>query len=359
MPRLKQLTLDLLAIGRVSNLPTVWSNVMLGMLLGGLVTSLPGTRYWLPLQPDGEHFRWTDPGVAILTIVLMLLGSSAAYLCGTFFNDWWDADFDRKHRPERAIPAERIPRDTILTLTIAFAMISALLFLYISPAVGITGVVLLACIFIYTAIHKKTTLGVIPMGLCRSCLYVLGFLTFAEHLNWERIWEDVLQPSNLMNDLVPALVVLQVISMALGIAIYVAGLTMAARYESRPEGFKAPRVLFWFLLFAPALTHTWWWIFHRPPFLQGWHLAIPALIGLVPFLAWTAVALARLRRSIPDYVSRTLAGLCLVDLLALPGIAATIETPWPGVNTYPLLLALIPLALFVFALLLQRVAPAT
>lgn len=356
MPPLVQRLVDLLAIGRVSNLPTVWSNVLLGVFLA---CAIP-THYVTPLTSSSPrvHDRWS-PDLTPTVLVLLLVASTAAYLCGTFLNDWKDAAYDRSHRPERAIPSGRVRRGSILALAILFGTASLLALLPVSGASLATGAALLASVAVYTWIHKQTPLAIIPMGLCRALLYLMGFFAVAHSINWARVWEDVRSPATVLADTTPGGAVAAVITMALGIAIYIAGLTLAARYESRPGGLPVARPLIHALLFAPLLTHTWWWLFHRPPFLEGWHLAIPSLVGLIPFLAWTGRAVVTLKRSIPSFVSRTLAGLCLVDLLAMPGIAATIHTGWPAIDSQPLLLALIPIGLFPLALALQRVAPAT
>ncbi|MEE3178742.1 MAG: hypothetical protein VX317_03605, partial [Verrucomicrobiota bacterium] len=63
-------------------------------------------------------------------------------------------------------------------------------------------------------------------------------------------------PLDLVQD--NALVILGL--MTLGIFTYVAGLTLAARYESHPGQLRVPRAFLWFLIFFCVLTHTWWWI---------------------------------------------------------------------------------------------------
>ena len=71
-----------LQLGRISNLPTVWSNVLVGTLLaGGLLGDL--------------------------RIPALMLALSAFYVGGMFLNDAFDRGFDAKHRPERPIPAGR------------------------------------------------------------------------------------------------------------------------------------------------------------------------------------------------------------------------------------------------------------
>ena len=68
----------LLVLGRVSNLPTVWSNCLAAWWLagGGTVERLP----------------------------FLLLGATLLYTGGMFLNDAFDADFDNQYRKERPIP---------------------------------------------------------------------------------------------------------------------------------------------------------------------------------------------------------------------------------------------------------------
>ena len=68
----------LLSLGRVSNLPTVWSNCLAGWCIG---QGLHGER-----------------------LFLLLMGATFLYLGGMFLNDAFDAQYDRQHRPERPIP---------------------------------------------------------------------------------------------------------------------------------------------------------------------------------------------------------------------------------------------------------------
>ena len=69
-----------LKLGRVSNLPTVWSNVLTGMALAGTATA------------DGR-------------LLILVASLSLFYVGGMFLNDAFDHDFDAKARPERPIPS--------------------------------------------------------------------------------------------------------------------------------------------------------------------------------------------------------------------------------------------------------------
>ena len=344
MNRIGQRLLDLLAIGRVANLPTVWSNTLAGFLLAWTI--------------DGQEMPFSA-GLQLLPF--LLIGVTSAYLFGTFLNDWKDVDFDNEHRPERAIPSGRWSRGMIGWIAAGFALGALACFLSLGPRqplVPILGAALLATIVIYTALHKRTPFAIVPMGLCRSLLYLLGYFVVVFTPGSDSgltPGRAATSPLNLLQDNVLVILAL----MALGLFTYVAGLTLAARYENRPRQLPFPKVFLWFLIFFSVLTHPWWWIWQRPPFLEGWHLAIPALLCVLPFCAWTVRGLFVLKKSIPDFVSRALAGLCLVDLVAFAGIAATIRTGWNALDASPLYLGLIPLSCFLFSLLLQRLAPAT
>ena len=62
----------LLILGRVSNLPTVWSNCLAGWLLGG----------------GGSGWKF----------FLLSLGGTCLYVGGLFLNDAFDVEFDRQYR---------------------------------------------------------------------------------------------------------------------------------------------------------------------------------------------------------------------------------------------------------------------
>ena len=72
----------LLVLGRVSNLPTVWSNCLAGWLLGG-------------------------GGNSALKFAALCAGTTCLYIGGMFLNDAFDADFDRQHRQERPFLPEQ------------------------------------------------------------------------------------------------------------------------------------------------------------------------------------------------------------------------------------------------------------
>ena len=79
---------DALRLGRVSNLPTVWTNMLTGLVLAG------GSL--------------VDPRILPLLIALSLF-----YVGGMYLNDAFDAELDAKERPERPIPSGQISARTV------------------------------------------------------------------------------------------------------------------------------------------------------------------------------------------------------------------------------------------------------
>jgi len=94
----------LLTLGRTSNLPTVWSNMLAGAVLSGAVF---GPR----------------------TFALLLICGSAFYEGGMFLNDAFDAELDARERPGRPIPSGLVTRGAVFSL--GFGLLGAGLALFL------------------------------------------------------------------------------------------------------------------------------------------------------------------------------------------------------------------------------------
>ena len=148
MSRFPHLLRSLLILGRVSNLPTVWSNCLAGWLLGGADST------------DGLPF--------------LLTGASLLYVAGMFLNDAFDAQFDREYRHERPIPSRAISlRAVWLTGFLLLATGAALLF-FLSAQTGALGLLLTASIVLYDWLHKRISFAPILMAACRFLLYLVA-----------------------------------------------------------------------------------------------------------------------------------------------------------------------------------------
>jgi heme O synthase-like polyprenyltransferase len=137
-------------LARAGNFPSVWSNVLAALVLSA---TLLGT--------------WPAPGL----LILALIAGSLAYAGGTTLNDVFDAGFDRKHRPERAIPRGLIKRSTAGWVGSAQLALGLGLLIY-AGASPVCAIGLAAVILLYDWLHKRWAGSVILMAGCRVMLAV-------------------------------------------------------------------------------------------------------------------------------------------------------------------------------------------
>jgi hypothetical protein len=277
----------LLILGRVSNLPTVWSNCLAGWLLAGA----------------GSAPRFG----------LLCFGTSCLYLGGMCLNDAFDVEFDRQHRQERPIPSGAITQAKVWGWGFGWLAAGVLLLSLLGKASLATALLLAGCIVLYDAIHKAVTLSPLLMALCRLLLYLTAASAATRGIKGLAIWS------------------------ALALALYVVGLS----YIARKESLRGP-VRFWpaWLLGTPLLL-AW--------FANSGEYKVRAVLFSVLLGAWILRSLSELYWTATPNVGRAvsglLAGICLVDLLAVAG------------GSPPAGMALV--LFFGAALLCQRIIPAT
>jgi 4-hydroxybenzoate polyprenyltransferase len=149
-----------LRLGRISNLPTVWTNVLVGVMLAG------GSL--------------ADPRMALLLLALSLF-----YVGGMFLNDAFDHGFDAKHRPERPIPSGQVSAREVFVVgfgLLALGMVGVALAsrsrsgIPAWPAFA-SSAALAAAIVFYDAHHKDNPLSPLIMGLCRILVVLTAAFT--------------------------------------------------------------------------------------------------------------------------------------------------------------------------------------
>lgn len=277
----------LLVLGRISNLPSVWTNCLAGWLLAG--------------GGDWARFAW------------LCAGATLVYVGGMFLNDACDAAFDTQHRRERPIPAGAISRQAVggWSALLLVAGTGSLGWLGREPA--ILALQLLACVVLYDVFHKQLDWSPVLMAACRFFLVLTAAASGAQGVDGLAIWSAAV------------------------LACYIIGLSYLARRESAPGLIRywplgllaAPLVLAFIVndgffrekaMVASAMVALWVLRCLRPTFWQS-----PPNIGKT--------------------VSGLLAGICLVDLLAVAD-----QPPQVGVCFF---------ACFGLALLCQRFVPAT
>lgn len=153
-----------LTLGRVSNLPTVWSNILCAWII-----------------VDGY---FDQP----LKLALLLAGASLLYIGGMYLNDYCDREIDAEQRSERPIPAGKIGAKTVRN-------VSAVLLGLGFTAIAITGLLnentspqwlpaafaagLVASIVLYDFNHKGNPIAPLFMAACRALLYPAVATAFA------------------------------------------------------------------------------------------------------------------------------------------------------------------------------------
>lgn len=136
----------LLRLGRVSNLPTVWSNVLAGSALSG--------------------------GMAFGDLAMVLVAMSALYMSGMMLNDAFDYSIDMRERPERPLPAGEIQPSTVWKLGFSLLATGAALLTTFGFSSAVTAVALVGTILLYDAWHKGNPVSPVIMGACRALVYV-------------------------------------------------------------------------------------------------------------------------------------------------------------------------------------------
>ncbi len=135
---------------RVSNLPTVWTNVLAATIL------------------TGTGFSW--PVFLTLTISMSLF-----YSGGMCLNDIMDAHADGTKKPFRPIPSGRVSIKSAYTLTIALFLAALCLLLFVPYQRAIyAGILLLTVIVAYDKFHRVHPLSVILMATCRLMVFIVS-----------------------------------------------------------------------------------------------------------------------------------------------------------------------------------------
>ncbi len=131
----------------MSNLPTVWSNVLAGVALS-----------------ERDASRAT---LAALCAILSLF-----YVAGMMLNDAFDRAADTRERPERPIPAGHVRTGTVFIVGATLLAAGIALLALRSAASAKVGVALAVTIVIYDAWHKQNPLAPLLMGACRALVYL-------------------------------------------------------------------------------------------------------------------------------------------------------------------------------------------
>jgi 4-hydroxybenzoate polyprenyltransferase len=141
-----------LKLCRVSNLPTVWTNVLAALVLSG--SFLSGN------------------------FLLLALSLSLFYSGGMCLNDFFDAEPDRLSKPFRPIPSGEISvRNAGIFSSVLLGSGLFILLLLPHPAGLFPGLLLLVLIFAYDLLHKKNPASIFLMASCRFMVFIIAAIS--------------------------------------------------------------------------------------------------------------------------------------------------------------------------------------
>ncbi len=275
-----------LVLARASNLPTVWSNCLAAGALGG--------------------------GLETGRMVAVMVSASLIYVGGMILNDAFDADFDRQFRRERPIPSGAVSEQRVWQAGGSLIAAGVLGLSMQGWWTALWACLLAGSVVLYDAVHKRVTLSPVLMAACRFFLFLTVASMGEAGVTGEAMWA------------------------ALALSAWIVGLSYIARRESR----RGP-LAYWPLLFLgiPGLLAG---------LVHGDDPGVGVILGGLLFTGWTLWSLSHtVGRAQPHFgrtVSGLLAGICLVDLLA---VAPDPRTACGYVG------------LFLVSLLTQRFVPAT
>ena len=207
----------LLRLGRVSNLPTVWTNVIAGATIANTAAN-------------------------IIDIALIGLAMTAFYVGGMYLNDFFDRDIDARERPGRPIHAGDISAGAVSAIGFILLAVGVVLLVRFGLLTVIWGLALAGAIVLYDAWHKGNVFAPVIMGLCRAFVYLATGAAVSGEIR------------------------VALIAGAVALAAHVIGLTYAAKQENlnQVDRLWPLAILAGPLLFAlPGLSTGWlvarWW----------------------------------------------------------------------------------------------------
>ncbi len=148
------------------------------------------------------------------SFVVLVGASCLLYTAGMVLNDVFDYDVDLAERPERPLPSGRVDRRWAKQLGFGMLITGAGIAWIVGPRSGSIASLLAVAVLLYDGGAKKTIAGPVVMGSCRLLNVLLGMSTGLAVASFAGFAVDQLL-------------------IAVGIGVYVAGITWFARSEAR------------------------------------------------------------------------------------------------------------------------------
>lgn len=271
---------------RVSNAPTVVTNVVAGAAVGlaALPSALPAAAPGSPAPAPASQLPASG------TLALVGAGVVFVYLAGMVLNDAFDARADAAERPGRPIPSGRV--SVVRALTVGLAMLGVGSAMVAVASGGALALGLAAAVLLYDLTHRFLPGAFLLMAACRALVPVIAAVAVGQHADTHALrW------------------------VAGGLAAYTAGISLAARDEVRGFGASA-RVGAWTLPFT-ACAPVGLWLWSGVPSPGGWSLGL-GLASVLAALLSVAVGMLVARRgaarfAVPVAVGTWIGAIPLID----------------------------------------------
>ena len=244
----------LLELCRISNLPTVWSNCVVGYFAGTIAFdhAMSETMGW----PHKTSFTPQSLIESVAEMPLdwarhlffLLAPFSLLYIGGMILNDYVDRMTDAEERPHRPIPSGQVKPSNAKWLAISCLAIGVLgvwwfergtINLDPQPWRATTfASLLVVSIVMYNLTHQKSARSVLLMGACRA-LIVLSIASAFQSPVLRGWW------------------FLFVAGPALSLLIYTVLISIIARREMETKRFAGPKTIMNMIAAMPLLDAVW------------------------------------------------------------------------------------------------------
>lgn len=151
-----------LVLGRLANLPTLWSNCLAGWWLGG-AGSLAG-------------------------LGALCSGVSFLYLGGMFLNDACDANYDAEFQRSRPVPSGAIELRTLWLLSLVWLGLGLFILACFGTTTALLALWLTGIIIIYNALNKVLKYTRLFLALGRFLLYLIAASTALNGITGLTLW---------------------------------------------------------------------------------------------------------------------------------------------------------------------------
>lgn len=290
---MKKFILDALTLSRFSNLPTVWTNVLVAWTINSTAS------HTLKIIPEISDFNFFDWSI----FLYLLIGASLIYAGGCTLNDALDQKFDQKYNPQRPLPRGSISIQKVWILGVLEILLGTYCLNQLAQCEIIWVISLAASVVIYDIVHKKWSGGIVIMGCCRFFLWLsaatcMGNSQIAPQ-TW--IWGAILM-------------------------FYIIGISFFARSEAKKEIIHSKLSII--LLFGSPLTALAGLVYWNN--LDPVRVFLINIVGLlVTWIVFSSISIIQKQKKdcIGMGVSRMLAGICALDATAIAFYSPTLIAP--------------------------------